>query len=119
MYTLQFFLVFYSIIIAGFVTTTKEIYRPIILILGAVITILLALSIYRCHIKLRLILEKHLDLKAVAPTHPAGIIDKECKDQQCWINKIFTVRWIIGWGIPLICCLSLIIGAILSLLKVI
>jgi hypothetical protein len=105
------------LVVVGFVTTTDHSYKTIILILGAIISILLALVIYRSHIKLDIILEKHLDLKSDNPVHPAGVIEKECKARTPWITEIFSVRWIIGWFIPLICCLSLIVGAILSCLK--
>lgn len=115
----NFFLVFYSLVVIGFVTTTECKYKPIILILGAIISILLALVIYRSHIKLDLILKNHLDLNKKKPTHPAGIINQECNQLEGLVNKIFSVRWIIGWFIPLLCCLSLIVGAILSCFKII
>jgi len=115
----NFFLVFYSLVVIGFVTTAECIYKPIILILGSAISILLALVIYRSHLKLGLILKNHLDIGSNKPTHPAGIIDQECNQSDGWVHKLFSVRWIIGWLIPLLCCLSLLVGAILSCFNII
>jgi len=110
----NFFLVFYSLIIAGFVTTTKECYKPIILILGTIISILLALTIYRSHIKLDIIIKDCLKFRDPNSHHPSAIIEKICNERKPWIRRIFSVRWIIGWFIPLLCCISLIVGAVLS-----
>jgi hypothetical protein len=115
----NFFLVFYSLVIAGFVTTTNECYKPLILILGTIISVLLALVIYRSHIKLDIILNDCLGLRSPNSKHPAAIVEQMCNARKPWIRKIFSVRWIIGWFIPLLCCISLFVGAILSYLGLI
>ena len=115
----NFFLVFYSLVIAGFVTTTKECYQPIILILGTIISILLAFTIYRSHIKLDILLNDCLKFRDPISKHPAAEIERICNARHPWFKRLFSVRWIIGWFIPLICCVTLILAAVFSCLGII
>jgi hypothetical protein len=112
----NFFLVFYSLIIAGLATASNSTIIPIILILGTIISISLALVIYRSHIKLDIILNDCLKFRDNKSTHPAAIIEQLCKVRKSWIKRLFSVRWIIGWFVPLICCISLLCGTILYFL---
>lgn len=100
----NFFLVFFSIVIAGALTTNDPIHFKIILTLGAIIIIPFALTIARAQRKLDIALENHL---FESENHPARILNEEC-------GGISMRKWI-GYWIPLICCAALVIGAILAL----
>jgi len=97
-----FFIVFFCAIVAGVVNAKSEFIAKLLLTLGSVLTVLFAAIILRSHKKLDLILD---DLKT-DKTHPATVIDRRAGRG--------SVRWILGWGIPLLCCAVLIIGSVLA-----
>jgi hypothetical protein len=104
----NYFILFYSIIVAGFVSTNNIIYCQIILTLGAVITFLFARVLRRSQQKLDLI----LGYLFKDDLHPAKIIDDRA------IGCIGSKRKIIGIVIPTICYLTLSIGALLYLIYI-
>lgn len=100
---LNFFLVTFSIVIAGALNTKVQLFFQIIILLGAILCSLLAWTIYRGNQKLGKILKRLKDDN----THPITLIDNETKGP--------SVRWIIGKFIPIGCSLFLFVLAIISL----
>lgn len=98
----NFFLVFYSVVLAGAVNSRTQQHFFLILLLGSVVTGFLTYSIVRAHRKLGTI----LDVLFQDESHPATIIDKAH-------YKLLSVRWVIGGLIPIACTLSLFVGAYL------
>ena len=112
----NFLLVFYSLVVAGALTTDVPHYVGIILILGALICSLFALPIARAQHKLDLLL---VHIGELHPTHPSRLTDVWASD----LSRVpMLVRWsvrhsrrdVIGYWIPLICAVTLWIGAILA-----
>lgn len=99
----NFFLVVFSLVLAGAINSKIQLHLQIVLTLGAVVTTLFAAVIGRSQEKLDLILT---DLFS-DPSHPAAIIDKRAK-------KGGSQRRLIGIWIPRICCGLLITGAALA-----
>ncbi len=99
----NFFLVFFSLVLAGAVSTSDPKHFKIMLTLGAAISIPFALTIARAQRKLDIALDKHLFLK---DGHPAKVLNDECGGP--------SMRKWIGYWIPLVCCLALVIGAVLA-----
>lgn len=100
----NFFLVFFSLMIAGAVNSKKQIHLQLVLTLGAIICTLLAAVLIRTQVKLDLILT---DLFS-DPSHPAAIINKSAGNR-------WSMRRIIGIWIPLLCSAALIIAAFAAL----
>lgn len=98
-----FFLVFFSAIIAGVVNSKSELATKLLLGFGSAMTSLFARILWRSHKKLCLIFE---DLKT-DKSHPITIIDRRAGRG--------SVRWILGWGIPWLCCGILIVGFVLAM----
>ena len=67
-------------------------------------TVLFAIVLLRSHKKLGLIFK---DLKTDT-SHPVTIIDRRAGRG--------SVRWILGWGIPWLCCGILVAGFVLALI---
>jgi len=99
----NYFLVFYSITVAGFINAKNPIFAQIIITIGGLIIFLLALVLKRSQRKLDLILEDLFKDNS----HPAKIVDMQAGKG--------SARRIIGIWIPTICYLSLVIGAIVHL----
>lgn len=104
----NYFIVFYSIVVAGFVNSKNLLYSQLILILGAIITTLLGSTLHRAQQKLDLILEELFNDKS----HPATIINDKAGGSKG------SKRRLIGITIPAICYWTLIIGATLHILYV-
>jgi len=120
----NFFLVFVAGIIVAVVTTQDHSLRQWLCWFGIVVSFFLSLTIYRSHRKLDLIFEalrKHKE-------HPFTYIDEKYKQRQgpqirafwaqwgCripWLKRapylVPSVRWIIGWFIPLGCLIALVL----------
>jgi hypothetical protein len=98
----NYFMLFYSITIAGFVGAKNPIYAQIILTIGAIITALFASVLKRSQQKLDIILEDLFNDE----NHPAKIIDKIAGGSKG------SRRRYIGVLIPTICYWTLTIGAI-------
>jgi hypothetical protein len=105
----NYFLLFYSITIAGFVNSKNLFYAQAILTFGAVIVFLFASVLQRSQQKLDIILTDLFKDES----HPAKIIDDLAGGSKG------SKRRIIGYWIPLICSWTLIIGAIVHLCYII
>jgi disulfide bond formation protein DsbB len=99
----SFFLIVFSLILAGSINSKMQIQFQVILTLGAIVTTLFAAVLGRSQEKLDLILA---DLFA-DPSHPASIINRQAKQGG-------SRRRLIGVWIPRFCCIVLIAGAILA-----
>jgi len=102
-----FFLVFFSLVLAGAVNAKAQLYLQLILTLGAVVSVMFASVIGRAQEKLDLVLA---DLFG-DPTHPAAIIDARAK-------KGGSRRRLIGLWIPRLCCAVLMLAAVLAWARV-
>lgn len=100
----NFFLVFFSIVMAGSVNAKTQPQLQIVLAIGSAICVLFALVLARSQEKLDLCLA---DL-FTDPSHPATIIDQRAQ-------KGGSRRRVLGVWIPHLCCNILIVGFILSL----
>src|SRR6266403_243068 len=105
----NFFIVIFSLVIAGAASANTQTKLSAILTTGFLLCFLIALTIYRNYVKLIWILKSLHELK----DHPVGASSEGIKILR--IPKLFGVNWIIGWVIPILCCLILLIGAYLSL----
>jgi hypothetical protein len=99
----SFFLVVFSIVMAGAINSKVQLHLQVVLTLGAVVTTLFAAVLGRSQEKLDLILA---DLFS-DPSHPAAIIDRRAK-------KGGSRRRLLGVWIPRFCCAVLILGAVLA-----
>lgn len=99
----SFFLVVFSLVIAGAINSKTQLHLRIVLTLGAIVTTLFAAVLGRSQEKLDLIPS---DLFS-DPTHPAAIIDRRATEGG-------SRRRLIGIWIPRICCVALIAGAALA-----
>jgi len=100
----NFFLVFFSLVIAGSVNSKTQLHLQIILGIGATICVLLATTLARSQEKLDLILN---DLYS-DPSHPVTIINKRAKPSG-------SRRKVISSVIPRLCCLLLLAGFVCAL----
>lgn len=98
----NFFLIFFSLVVGGAISTSDPLYFKIVLCLGATISFLLALTIARIQKKLDIILEDLFKTE----DHVMKIINDRCTG--------ISMRKLIGYWIPTICCSVLILGAILA-----
>jgi hypothetical protein len=105
----NFFLIFFSLTIAGFVNSDNKLYAELILIFGAIILFMLALTLERSQLKLDIILNQDL---YPDPNHPATIINNAA-------GPSGTKRRIIGVWIPRFCVSILFISAIAHLIYMI
>jgi|SRR6185369_1806474 len=103
----SFFLIVFSLILAGAINSKMQIQFQVVLTLGAIVTTLFACVLGRSQEKLDLILT---DLFA-DPSHPASIINRRAKQGG-------SRRRLIGVWIPRFCYLVLIAGAFLAWLDV-
>jgi uncharacterized membrane protein YkvI len=98
----NFFLVFYAVVMAAALNTKRHDYQLIVLALGAIISILLALTVHRAHsrmVQCMKIIEKD-------PNHIKTITGKSA--------ALIPVKGLIGWVIPTILWVSLLVLFILS-----
>jgi hypothetical protein len=112
----NFLLVFYSLVVAGAFTTGSQRNFNIALTAGAIICSLFALPIARAQHKLDLIL-RHLATQE--PAHPARMTDVWALDLSLVPVVLRPIvrhsrRDVIGYWIPLLCALSLWVGAVLG-----
>ena len=112
----NFLLVFYSLVVAGAFATSSQYNFSIALTVGAIVCSLFALPIARAQHKLDLIL-RHLGTQN--PKHPAILTDKWASD----LSQVPLImrpivrhsrRDVIGYWIPLLCAVTLWIGALLG-----
>lgn len=104
----NFFLVMFSLIMTAAFTSQSDIGRTLILGTGALLSIMVWLTIYRAHVKHHWIMQYLYD----KTNHPAAIVDKTVK-KGGW-KSLFSVSCLIGIVIPLGCILVLTTFACLS-----
>jgi hypothetical protein len=104
----SFFLVVFSIVLAGALNSKVPLHLKFVLTLGSVVIVLLSTVLRRTEEKLDLILE---DLFS-DPTHPATIINRRAKQGA-------SRRRLIGLWVPRLCAGVLIIAAVLAWLGII
>jgi hypothetical protein len=98
----NFFLVFFSLVIAGSINAKSQLHFQVVLTIGAIICLLLARVLARTQKKLDLIIDDLI----TDPCHPIAIIDRRCGPG--------SVRRTIGFHVPRLCCAVLVIGALLA-----
>ena len=108
----NFFIVIFSLVIAGAASANTQTKLSAILSIGFVLCFLVALTIYRIYVKLIWLLKELHQFKG----HPVGASSKGIK--QLRMPKLFRVNWIIGWCIPALCSLILLVGATLSIIGI-
>jgi len=102
----NFFLVFFSLVVAGTIAAESQLFFKTILVLGSIICWLLALTLFRSQKKLDILLKM---IFQNIPNHPAKKSDDECMNRG-------SRRRIIGYIIPTICCVFLSFITLLSLI---
>jgi hypothetical protein len=104
----NFFIVIFSLVIAGAASANTQTKLTAILSIGFVLCLLVALTIYRIYVKLIWILKELHQLK----DHPVGASSAGIRKLR--MPKLFGVNWIIGWCVPALCSVILLAGSILS-----
>jgi hypothetical protein len=104
----NFFIVIFSLVIAGAASANTKAKLVSILWVGATLCVLLALATYRVYVKLIWIL-RHLH---AISDHPVHVSSEGIKTMGMPI--LFGVNVIVGVVIPVGCCLVLLTGAILA-----
>ena len=101
----NFLLVFFSISIAGAVNAREvATLQAIVLSVGTVITLLLAMAIFRAQEKLDIALKIIFDED---PSHPASILTSRAR-------KGGSRRKIVGYGVPVICTATLFVWTVFA-----
>jgi hypothetical protein len=108
----NFFIVIFSLVIAGAAGANTQVKLSAILWIGYVLCTLVALTVYRIYVKLIWIL-RYLHQIPGHPVAQSGVAIK----QLGW-RGLFGVNQIIGIIIPVICCSALLVGAILASLGI-
>ncbi len=103
----NFFLVFFTLVVAGSLSAKTQVHLQIVLTFGAVICWLLSLTLFRSQEKLDLILADLFHDES----HPAKVINDRAKGR--------SRRRIVGYYIPILCCLFLTGGALLSIFSIV
>ncbi|HKB66322.1 MAG TPA: hypothetical protein VKC61_10735 [Pyrinomonadaceae bacterium] len=106
----NFFIVIFSLVIAGAASANTQAKLSAILTIGFFLCLLVALTIYRNYVKLIWILRELHGRK----DHPIAISSAGIEQEIFKMLTLFPVNWIIGWFIPSLCCLILLAGALLS-----
>ncbi len=104
----NFLLVVYSLFITAAASTSSQKTLTIILLLGAVLTLLVSMTIWRAYVKLIV----NLRILHHMPNHAFQFIQTET-DALGW-RGLFGVNSIIGFWVPAFCTVSLAYGAILA-----
>ena len=104
----NFLLVIYSLFVTAAATTTSQQTLNIVLTLGALLTILVCLTIWRAYVKLIVNLRILYNL----PQHAFEFIGAEVKELGA--RGLFGVNSIIGLWVPIFCGTSLAMGAALA-----
>ncbi|MFH0920737.1 MAG: hypothetical protein V1913_10280 [Fibrobacterota bacterium] len=109
----NFLLVIYSLFITAAASTESQTTLIIILFLGAFLSFLVSLTIWRIYAKLIV----NLRIIHRLPKHPFEFIQKET-DALGW-RGLFQVNFIIGKIVPIFCTISLALGFILACLGIV
>ena len=104
---LQFFLVFFSVVVAGAINASSQARMQIILIFGAVISWLLGIVIVRTQSRLTEV----LNILSRDSTHPYTIVTLQT-------NQKNRIQPLVSYSIPVICATLLTITGVLSVFEV-
>jgi hypothetical protein len=104
----NFFLVIFSVVLAGAANANTQVKQTAILALGTIVSALIGLTIYRNYTKLMVILERLHG----TPHHPVAVTGALVKRRP--LRGLFGVNPIIGIYVPIICTISLAVGALCS-----
>ncbi|MGB8420862.1 helix-turn-helix domain-containing protein [Paraburkholderia sp.] len=111
----NFFVVFFSVVIAGAANAKSQRFLQLILTFGFIVELLICPLIYRAQFKLNLIVE-YLESDL---SHPMTIIDAKVKTKTKGIRRLLThprIRMhVMGTVAPSICCCILLAGAMASM----
>lgn len=105
----NFLLVLFSVIVAAAAASSGVAWQASILGGGAVLCALVALTVYRAHVKL----DQTLKLLHATPEHPVAVIG--ARVDALGRRGLFRVTQLVGCVIPLVCTLSLLAGCVLVL----
>lgn len=94
----NFFLVIFAAIIAGMIATENLLQVQLVLVSGTALCLLITLTLCRAQFKLDIIFK---ELRECQPDHPAIKLDN--------LAGGWSMRRLIGYGIPGLCCLFLCI----------
>src|SRR4051812_3715328 len=104
----NFFVVIFSLVIAGAASANTQIKFATLLWIGSVLCILVGITLYRNWVKLDWVLRSlHAD-----EAHPVALTARGVEKERLPI--LFGVNAIIGIVIPLVCSLLLLVGAVLA-----
>jgi hypothetical protein len=103
----NFYLLFFSIVVAGALSARTQVMLNLILSIGFIICCLLMATLMRAQQKLDLILERLFE----SADHPVAVINRMA-------TAGFSVRKTIGYVIPILCCAVLAVGVALAFLGV-
>jgi hypothetical protein len=104
----NFFIVIFSLVIAGAASANTQPKLDAILWVGFALCTLVALTLYRNYVKLIWVLKSLHQI----PQHPVAQGGEYAR--HLGLRSLFGVQAIIGIIIPLICCSVLLVGAILA-----
>lgn len=115
---INFFLVFYSVILAGALNTRLQSHLRVVLLLGTTVCLLLTVSIYLLQQKVEILIKM-----VRTDEHPAAIVYHNVKESKPGlVNALHDKgidRKLIGYYVPGICSLSLLLGLCLSMAGII
>jgi len=104
----NFFLVFFSLVVVGALSANSQESAKAVLWLGLLVSLLLALTIFRVQVKFDLL------FKELPDDHPAKTVDKK-SPVWLWQNEpdggrrgLGSTRRIIGYVIPILCVIALV-----------
>lgn len=103
----NFFLVLFSLVMAGSISANRQAELITVLVVGSIICFLVSLTVYRAHMKL----DQILKILHATPNHPIQVSGQRVKELG-W-KGLFGVVWIVGI-LPLACSLGLIVATALA-----
>jgi membrane associated rhomboid family serine protease len=111
---LHFLLIFFAAVVVGVVQVrVSPILTLMVLAVGAVVSVLLALALFRVHAKMSLLFD------ALPEKYAANVVHRLCnaKYKGDFLGRGCSRRRLIGYVIPVICCATLVIGAFCTVLS--
>jgi hypothetical protein len=108
----NFFIVIFSLVIAGSASANTQVKLASILWIGCVLCTLVALTVYRIYVKVIWLLRTLHQI----PNHPVAQSGLAVKGMG--FRGLFGVNAIIGIIVPVVCCSVLLVGALLASLGV-
>lgn len=106
----NFTVVVLSLLVVSISACDKQIELIVLLVFGLLLIFFLSVSVFRCQLKLDIILEKHI---FICPSHPCTRIHKDAKRY-----KIPSSRKLVGYGVPILCVFFVFTLLVLSILNI-